>query len=319
MGEQFQQEAPVVVTNCTARKRSKQQAVSSAEIRNVDSVRDLARRWFRLAQGHSSATRAADLYGGRSFRDAAVAAESCGADLFIVSAGFGLVSSTTALPNYALTVSQGAGSISLKLKQFNASAIDWWKALCGEIGNPDPVSRLVRQRSTAVVLLALPSTYLQMVAPELGNLSNLELSRLRLFTSLPGQGLLEPRVANCVLPYDDRLSGLQGHAGTRTDFPQRALRHFVEVLQGHQLSLQAGRTAVVRALSRHKAPSRETRVRTSDSEICAAIKSLSTSGSLSASTLLRRLRDEQGIACEQGRFRSLWQQVQQERGQADVR
>lgn len=319
MGEQFRHEAPVVITNCTARKRSKEQAVSSAEIRNVDSVRDLARRWVHLAQGHSSATRAADLYGGRSFRDAAVAAESCGADLFIVSAGFGLVSSTTALPNYALTVSQGAGSIAPKLKQCNASPADWWRALCGELGSPDPVSRLVRQRSTAVVLLALPSSYLQMVAPELSNLGDRELSRLRLFTSLPGLGLLEQRVADCVLPYDDRLNGLQGHAGTRTDFPQRALRHFVEVLQGHQLSLQEGKTAVVRALSRHKAPTREARVRASDDEICSAIKSLSTSGTLSASALLRRLRDEQGIACEQGRFRSLWQQVQQGRVKVGVR
>lgn len=319
MGEQFRQEAPVVVTNCTARKRSREQAVSSAGLQNVDSVRDLARRWVCLAQGHSSATRAADLYGGRSFRDAAVAAESCGADLFIVSAGFGLVSSKTALPNYALTVSQGAGSIAPKLKQFNASAADWWRALCGEIGGPEPVSRLVRQRPAAVVLLALPSSYLQMVAPELSNLSTHELSRLRLLTSLPGLSLLEPRVADCVLPYDDRLSGVRGHAGTRTDFPQRALRHFVEVLQGHQLSLQEGKTAVVRALSRHKAPTREARVRASDDEICSAIKSLSTSGNLSASTLLRRLRDEQGIACEQGRFRSLWQQVQQERVHVGVR
>lgn len=319
MGEQFRQEAPVIVTNCTARKRSRELPVSSAEIRNVNSVHDLARSWVRLAQGRASAARAADLYGGRSFRDAAVAAESCQGDLFIVSAGFGLVSSTAALPNYALTVSHGAGSIASQLKQFNASPADWWRALCVEIGSPAPVSQLVRQRPAAVVLIALPSSYLRMVAPELSILSTHELSRLRLFTSLAGLGVLEPRAADCVLPYDDRLSGLRGHAGTRTDFPQRALRHFVEVLHGHQLPLQEGKAAVIRALSRHKPPERQVRARATDDEICSAIRSLSASGIRSASTLLRRLRDEQGIACEQGRFRSLWQQVQQERGQVDVR
>lgn len=319
MSGQFPHEPPVVITSCTARKRSREPVVSGAEIRHASSVSELARRWVRLARGRPAVASAVDLYGGRSFRDASVAANSCRAELFIVSAGFGLVPSTAPLPNYALTISAGEGSIAATLTQFDASAADWWKVLCAELGTPDPVARLLQRASGALALLALPSTYLRMVAPELRDLTAQELSRLRVFTSPAGARQLEPRLADCVLPYDDRLNDVEGHAGTRTDFAQRALRHFVEVLHGHHLPLHEGKTAVLRALGRHQRPATKERVRATDDEICSAIRSFGRSGSHSASTLLRRLRDERKIACEQGRFRDLWRQVQQERGPEEVR
>lgn len=319
MGGQFRHDPPIVITNCTARKRSREQAVSGAEIRHVGSVRDLARTWVQLAQGRPAVASAGDLYAGRSFRDASVAAQSCQADLFIVSAGFGLVSSSSALPNYALTVADGEGSIASTLAQFDASAADWWVALCAELGSPRALVQAIRRKAGAVALLALPSTYLQMVAPELSDLTARELAQLRVFTSPAGARQLEPRLADCVLPYDDRLNDVKGHAGTRTDFAQRALRHFVQVLHGHRLPLHEGKTAVLRELARRKPPATKVRVRATDEEICSAIRSFSRSGSHSASTLLRRLRDERRIACEQGRFRDLWRQVQQERGLGEAR
>ncbi|MEK8030993.1 hypothetical protein AACH06_09220 [Ideonella sp. DXS29W] len=318
MSGQFRHEPPIVITNCTARKRSREQVISSAEIKHAASVRDLAGQWVRLTRGRPTVAAAGELYGGRSFRDAAVAAESCQGDLYVISAGFGLVSNTALLPNYALTIADGEGSIAAMLAHFDASAADWWAALCAELGSPGAVARLLRRRQDALVLLALPSTYLQMVGPELGDLTAQELRRLRVFTSLAGARQLELRIADCVLPYDDRLNDVEGHAGTRTDFAQRALRHFVEVLHGQELSLAEGRSAVLHALSRHQPPATKARVRATDDEICSAIRSFGESGSHGVSRLLRRLRDERNIACEQGRFRDLWRQVQQECGPEEV-
>lgn len=319
MSRQFRHERPVVITSCTARKRSREPAVSGAQIRRASSVSELALSWVRLAQGWPAVSSASDLYGGRSFRDASAAADSCGGELFIVSAGFGLVASAAPLPNYALTIADGEGSIASTLAQFEASAADWWAALCAALGSPGALVQAIRRKEGAVALLALPSTYLQMVAPELSDLTAHELARLRVFTSPAGARQLEPRLAECVLPYDDRLNDVKGHAGTRTDFAQRALRHFVEVLHGHRLPLRKGKTAVLRELALRKPPATKVRVRATDEEICTAIRSFSRSGSHSASTLLRRLRDERRIACEQGRFRNLWRQVQQERGLGEAR
>jgi hypothetical protein len=161
-------------------------------------------------------------------------------------------------------------------------------------------------------MLALPSRYLEMLVPDLLSLDPALRELLRIFSSTAGVSTLPAELQHFALPYDDRLESLPGHDGTRTDFPQRAMRHFVEQLQGHEVDLEAakGRVAMaLRGLSPRQTPSR---TKHSDSEIAEVLRKQWTQHKGSSSQLLRYLRQEAQIACEQKRFRGIWQGLKAE-------
>jgi hypothetical protein len=114
------------------------------------------------------------------------------------------------------------------------------------------------------------------------------------------------------MPYDERLESLPGHAGTRVDFPQRAMLHFVSELDGHCLDLEAGRHAVVTALDGLAAREIPARVRMDDAQIATMLRRHWTEHGGSSTKLLRFLRREAQIACEQGRFRDIWRGIKVE-------
>jgi hypothetical protein len=120
---------------------------------------------------------------------------------------------------------------------------------------------------------------------------------------------LPTRLQSSVLPYDERLEGLDGYAGTRSDFPQRALRHFVEVVRGHTLPLEQAREHVRAAMAALRKPVLPERQRKSDEEIIALLRQHWQRLNGSATALLRYLRDDALVACEQSRFRTLRQLV----------
>lgn len=114
------------------------------------------------------------------------------------------------------------------------------------------------------------------------------------------------------MPYDDRLdSAGPGHSGTQTDFAQRALRHFVtEVLnQREDGDAQAHSSLVLEALSslaKREIPKRQ---RLSDYEIGKVIRDNWEQGNGQSTALLRIIRRDLDIACEQSRFRNIYQLV----------
>jgi len=168
------------------------------------------------------------------------------------------------------------------------------------------LSRLATHSS---VFLALPATYLRLVREDLAAIPPTARKRVRIFTSEAGRAEIPDLVASCVMPYDDRLETVSGFDGTRADFPQRALRHFVERLRGHELSAADGRSAVVASLSGQLRRELPQRVRMSDDDIRALIRARWEDCGGSSTRLLRYLRDDALVSCEQGRFRALWQSL----------
>jgi len=152
-----------------------------------------------------------------------------------------------------------------------------------------------------------------MVAADLAQCAAQDLERVRLFTSPAGQAALPEVVAASAMPYDERLESLPTYAGTRADFPQRALRHFVEQLDGHHLSMPAARRAVDEVLSTCARRLVARRVRTDDEGIRILIRTHWAKCEGQSSRLLRSLRVEAQVACEQGRFAQLWREVRDER------
>jgi hypothetical protein len=245
------------------------------------------------------------LYAGRGFRLAQRAAAGAGAKLYVLSAGLGLVDSSQQIPTYGLTVSPGhSDSVSERVQgDFDPAA--WFSALLS--GPYSTRWANAFDHGQGRVLIALTRPYAKMIGSSLLELPRSSLARLRIF----GASLSEllPKEVHCaIMPYDKRLDAIT--PGTRADFSQRALHHFVWSVAS-QAAIQdcvSDGAAVRRELALVTAPQRSRRPRQTDEEILrlirARLKSQSGSG-----RILRALRDLDGVACEQSRFSRLFRAV----------
>ena len=151
-----------------------------------------------------------------------------------------------------------------------------------------------------------------MVHEDLAHVSVVKARQLRIFTSTVGARFVPEHLTDCVMPYDDRLESVPSYAGTRSDFAQRALRHYVEALEAAQLPLEEARGKVSAALARRPRPLRSPGSRMSDDDIRRALTAQWARHAGSSTRLLRYLRDEARIACEQKRFSRIWQALSAE-------
>ncbi len=94
---------PIVVTNCTNRKRGIITPLLSASSLNRASISKVAAQWIDRLRVAPADKHARDVYCGRSFREAEASALDLGASLYIVSAGLGIVDSNRRVPVYDLT------------------------------------------------------------------------------------------------------------------------------------------------------------------------------------------------------------------------
>lgn len=292
----------VIVTSCTQRKAGRDR-VDIANLPEATSLLRLARAWHRAVNEADADTPAESLYQGRSIVDTAASAAFLGTSWYVVSAGLGLVRSSQPLPAYDCTVATGS-DLSRRLRALNSTTAQWWNALTDT--EPAPLSRLIAKSSA---LLALPSSYLRMVQDDLAQVAPSRAGYMRIFTSVAGAQYVPDHLKCCVMPYDERLESVRGFAGTQSDFAQRALRHFVEVLKATSMPLGEARDAVSASLANRRRRSRSVGQRMTDEEIQLVLSAQWTRHSGSSTKLLRFLRDEARISCEQKRFSRLWQEL----------
>lgn len=251
------------------------------------------------------------LYRGSSWLESVRAAEALGARLGVISAGLGYVDAETAAPSYGLTVARGDDdSIDAKIDgAFDAAA--WWALLsAARLCGPDLLSAL--EAEDGLVLVALPEGYLTMVSKDLAASRPAVEGRLRIFT----RGRVPAPLVPHLMPYDDRLDG-KGSAwrGTQTNAAPRALRHFAEEIYPRAADDTAAVHAahVIAALAGLEAPTRINRTAKTDPEIKALLVEHWNAGRGVPSRLLRILRDDLLVACEQGRAKRLVAEVAAER------
>lgn len=307
MGNKF-----IVVTNCTARKKAGMPLVPFAPRGNC--IRQVAEDWRTSLAAQSSRLQARRLYVGRSILEAKNVSLDIDAPLFIVSAGIGLVESDEPIPGYDMSASGKGTELAITLARLGVSKSDWWQLLVSGKG----FGWLLRENPNATVLISLPSEYLDMVLGDLEAVPSRDLARIRVFTSTAGQKKIE-KVPNLLsLPYDDRLESIAGYAGTRSDFPQRALRHFVTGLNGHLLPIDEASRVVAASLGGFECKAVPQRKRLDDGEICRLIRQAWGSVGGNSAKLLRHLRDIELVACEQRRFSRLRRQVEAEIKEAGI-
>lgn len=239
--------------------------------------------------------------------------------LFVVSAGLGLVDQATPIPNYDLAASAVDNALPKTLRESGQTAEAWWSLIVAASPYSKSLTCLTTTNPAPLVLVALPASYLRLLHGELRAIVKSHRHRLRIFTSEAGRAELHREVARFALPYDDRLESIEGFSGTRADFPQRAMRHFVEALDPHVPDIEAAKEAVVRSLNGLRARTHPARQRLSNEEIAKELRINWQAYNGSSTKLLYYLRRQAGIACEQGRFREIWREVKakQPRERAD--
>ncbi|NYT32059.1 hypothetical protein [Rhizobium sp. WYCCWR 11128] len=300
---------PIILTACTQRKRIPTDPLLCARDLPIGTLRQVADAWLAKVATINDVAPAKDIYCGRSFVEAKKAAASAQAELHIVSAGLGLVHGEQDIPSYNLTVSQGSPDCILNKLQDHGGA-DWWVALGGRQALHD-----VFDRSGGLILIALPSPYFRMVAPALHGVSGALCERMRIVGGCDVPDL-NPRLEHVRLPYDDRLDGPQSTLpGTRSDFASRAIRHFVEnVLSAAPLATAKEHAELVEvALAGWDRPSPKSGTRMSDYDLKSIVRDHWSRADGRSTKLLRILRDELNIACEQKRFSRLTAEIREER------
>lgn len=293
----------IVITNCTARKKSGIPTVIFSP--KETSIEKIANEWKTIVENQPTHLPAKSLYVGRSINEAKNVSDELNAPLYIISAGMGLIEANQKIPRYDLSASGKATELGKILRQHSATKSYWWRLLASE----NRLTNLVHQYPYANLFLALPSDYLELIKTDLSEISPNDLSRIKVFTSPAGQKRIADVSGVEVLPYDERLESIPGYNGTRSDFPQRALKHFIFRLKGHLLPTDIASKLVVSTLGASEYKCIPKRKRLEDSEICQLIlQAWETYGGNSAK-ILRHLRDKELIACEQGRFARLRKHV----------
>ena len=296
-----------IITTCTNRKRHAPEASLRAGELEAGSTAEVAAGWRERLARAPKLWAVGSLYLGRSFTDATAAAKTADADLYIVSAGLGLISAKSQAPSYDLTVAPTAADSVLRKTSGDAKA--WWAEIEDAL-DPEPSFA-----GNGLIMAALSRPYLDMVATAWMSWPQERLSRLRLFSKEAPVGLGEA-FNKAWMPYDDRLDRFEGgrYAGTQGDFAQRALRHFVETIGVEPRDANTHRDAVLAGLHGLTVAERPNRERHDDEKLKMMIhRDWAVVGGRSGA-MLRHLRDTLGVACEQGRFKVLFHAVARERG-----
>ncbi len=297
---------PVVITACTNRKRHAPDPSLVARSLPHAAIEQTCEEWIsRLARVREPRARVQELYCGRAFQEALRASEALQADFFVVSAGLGLVSARASAPSYSLTLARS--SEDCVLNGGSGSAQAWWAAL----RSASPFHEGDVDRG-GLILAALSRPYLEMVAADWAHWPSQRVRRLRLFcldppSSLPGV------LAEQLMPYDARLDALEGWAGTRGDFAQRALHHFAKNVAGVPASASDHAAAVTSALAHCVTLPWPVRERRDDDEVTRLILREWDAVEGRSGAMLRRLRRDLNIACEQGRFKELFKRAAAQR------
>lgn len=297
-----------IITACTKKKAGTAEAcVSCLDAGEIGTVGD---QWLAVLSSASKLVSASSLYQGGSHAESRHAARDAGYSHYIISAGLGLIAADAKVPNYQASILAGEDDVLARISD-GTDAAAWWRWL--QVRSPFSRSLAsVIAASDGPCLIALPQAYLAMIQSEILSLPPPLLQRVRLFSGSPAPVAL----ADLQMPYDERLDGAKSpHKGTRSNFAARAVRHFANsVLPGHETAgARDHASAVEAAIDGWPRPVRTVGQRKTDAELREILTTHWDVMDGRSTRMLRMLRDDLGIACEQGRFAGLVRSLRTER------
>lgn len=302
-----------IITTCSNRKRVPVADALRARTLDAESVDGRFEQWrARLNRPKDERRAATNVYAGEHWQQstrAQLRARTSGwdAELWVASAGHGLISSQHEIAGYAATLAlREADAVATS----NAEAREWW-TLLGQLPPsstaPRKVSELVRRDPGARYVLVLSGSYGHAMV------SDLELAQS--YLAAPGNlivvsgGWSAPgSLRESHIEFDARLQGTLG--GARQSLNARVAvwllaRTAPSGWDPRSMTEQLGQ--LIESTPPLETPDRE---RMTDKEVMDFIRVFQASEARpSASRGLRQLRDT-GRACEQRRFGVLYRQVQ---------
>jgi hypothetical protein len=296
----------ILIANCSASKRG--EIPDALQLRNLRPLPFSVRfdAWIRAIESHHNLVPAVDLYKGdywQYVRACSSALSAFDSQLWIISAGLGLIPSGTTIPPYSATFSRrNPDSIGQTIEM----ARDWWELLAQRnvrLGFPGSLTELHSRNPEAVFLLCLSSPYVEVLLPELKVLSTVASTQIAVFSA----GFDQKNAPDTLLPLNARYQSHVG--GSRGSLNSRILLDVIRKLSVDELNP----SGIRRYLSTvgEKLPPLQKFARTAliDREIQEHIsRHLMQHRQASASSTLRAFRDK-GFACERSRFHQLFEDV----------
>lgn len=303
-----------LISTCTNRKKKPATSSLCASSLSKGDMQSVLAEWESLISCEKNKIPAHDLYCGRGFSEIRKAVTKNDLNHWIISAGLGLIHGSFLVPSYNLTITPSAkDTINLKIPpDLHFHPAKWWMAL-NEIlrDSTTPLCDLINTQKDTFFIISLSSSYLDLISEDLLQLPRNSRNRVRI-TGINTSKFLPESFKHLWMPYDERFDGPQSpNPGTRADFPQRVTRHFIDevFLKAPHASEHEHAEHVARILSTMSPPPKIKRTTMTDESIKEIIKKRWNDANGSGAKMLRILRDQENIACEQGRFADLFKQV----------
>lgn len=319
-------EAPTyLVASCTERKRAVipeglhlRCLASAARSNRVD-------RWWDRLEHSTEASRypAVNLYGGEHWTYAqhsltVLTRRDQPAELWVASAGYGLVSASAPLFPYSATftsgspdsVAQHASTGTARIEQLQ----DWWAAL-SRFAGPEPraprsLERLALRDPRATLIVVAAPHYIRAMRIDLLAARSALQTPEQLIVISNQELLADPELARNLIPVDERCQTVVG--GTMLGLNARVAHRLLE--EGHAGPLTAPRLRerFDSMVSDAEKPPKHNRERMDDKDVLLFLRTALQQDPKAGWTLLLRTLRGNGRACEQGRFRELHKQVRDE-------
>jgi hypothetical protein len=308
----------VIVTNCSERKRGRARALHLSELQ--DTLGEKARRWCRrLENRHGERVTALDLYQGDHWtavlsliRKAELAGWET--DLWVASAGYGLIPAHAPLSPYAATfggyhsdsVARDSGYLPKDAGQ------KWWKALArwaGPVpGSPRTLEALAGEDPKAAWLVVMSPTYLDAISVDLmaARSELTSASRLAIVSGTPGPTELE--LVPHWIPALEVCRGTLG--GSCTSLNARIGGHLVSNYPPREWNCKRMQPDMNLWMAGLQPLERPNRRPITDAEALTYIRKAVRSNPLTSHSALLRILRSQGVACEQKRFRDLFHSLE---------
>ncbi len=306
----------VVCIPCSSRKRLSPEPSMCAQNLVSGNIEVVAKAWGECLRDASTKHRPEQVYCGRAYREGKFAAECINGIIFVISAGYGLVSENDEIAPYSLTVTSGqVDSINRNIRKSEWSPNAWWQALGTYTQANTNLRSLLKKMKPDLILISLSTGYGHLIADDLQKLTEKTKRRLRIFCA-GKRSPVPPELNANIMPYDNRLDGPNSPIrGTMSDFSCRALHHYARCLRDGLIKgvdLTEDKACLESIMASWTLPEKPNRIRQTNDEIIAFISDTWSQSNGRLNACLRSLRDS-GRACEQNRFRDLFQKIAKEK------
>ncbi len=235
----------------------------------------------------------------------------CIAEVWIVSAGYGLVPISANLESYSATFSSGSDDSVVRSKSGQEDNQAWWDLLTSRqnrnLPGPQNLTELALQNTSAPMIVALSKVYLQAVHHDLTSAAEAMGKKADLM--LVSAGTPPGGLEKVQLPCDARF--LTSLGGSRTSLNTRVADRIIATSGQHEFDSAKVKDLLQKDLDHSEDLLRYHRRKQTDFEIRNWIRTHLGVDDCSRSSLLREFRDG-GFACEQHRFTRLYEEVAEE-------